>query len=331
MPDSLSPPSIGHNSVISAYAPFLTIIEEWEVKNAEVSFDYEEPDGNKEARSHIHKIRGIKGDVERARKAEKAESLKYGKAVDAQAKELASRIEAMIEVHETPIREIENREKNRIAKHEENINEIKDGGDYTSEAWQEIPLQAMKDRLKEISDTPRGAEYWEEFDALALAAIEQAETKIRDAISKRETYEVEQEELKRLRKQEEDRLRAEHEERIRAQAADQAKREAEETAKKRELELKLAAEKAEREKSEAETRAALAEKTAQEKAQREAVEAAAQEAADAARREANTRHRTAVNNAAVDAFVRGGLSSEDAKTAVTLIAKNSVPKISISY
>ncbi|MFB6449293.1 hypothetical protein ACFDR1_16895, partial [Bradyrhizobium sp. 1AS5L] len=54
-------------------------------------------------------------------------------------------------------------------------------------------------------------------------------------------------------------------------------------------------------------------------------------AAETEKREADTKHRAKVNNAAVAALVKGGIAEEAAKAVITLIAKRQVPAISISY
>ena len=41
--------------------------------------------------------------------------------------------------------------------------------------------------------------------------------------------------------------------------------------------------------------------------------------------------KTAINRAALDAFVAGGMTEECAKLAVTLIAKKAIPAVSITY
>ena len=61
-----------------------------------------------------------------------------------------------------------------------------------------------------------------------------------------------------------------------------------------------------------------------------AAEAAA-EAAEAKRREKDKAHKASINRAALDAFIAGGLTEECAKTAVTLIAKKSIPAVQITY
>lgn len=340
---------LGHNSAITAYDEFRAQLGELRETNAAMAFDYADPKGNKEARSHVYKLRQTKSAVESARKKEKAASLEYGRRVDEQAKEIVTEIEGMIEVHEKPIREIEQREKDRVERHKFKQAQIEQLGQDIARRWMELSLDAMKGRLGDVEAIPTGEDYWEEFAPLAAPAIETALASIRDAIDRREKYDAEQAELERLRVEAEERRRQDHEESIRKEAAQRATKEAErkaqqeqerkeadaarerEASERRERELTLAAEAAEREKVEAEQRAAAAEKETEERLRREATELAEKEAAETARREADKKHRSAINRGAVAALVKGGLSDDAAKQAVTLIAQKAVPNITISY
>lgn len=340
---------IGHNSAIVAYSEFRGQIAELRELNSKVAFDYEDTRGNKDARTHVYKLRQTKSAVEKARKDEKAASLEYGRRVDEQAKAIMTEIEAMIDVHAKPLEEIEQREKNRVAKHQDNMREISEGGNTATERWSEWPLEMMTERLAEIEAEPITEEYWEEFALQAAQAREVAITQIKAAISRWEKRDAEQAELARLRQEAEDRSRADREADIRREAEQKAAREAEikaeqerlrvaeeaerakQESERRELELRLTAERAEREKSEAEQRATNAAKEAEERLRCEAEEKARKEAAEAEAREANKRHRTAVNRKAKEALVAGGLSEIDAVTAITLIAQKAVPHVHISY
>lgn len=340
---------IGHNSAIAVYDEFRAQLGQLRKANKDAIFDYEDSKGNKEARSHIYKLRQTKSAVEKTRKEEKSASLEYGRRVDEQAKEIISEIEDMIEVHEKPIREIEQREKDRIERHKSNQAEIEEAGRQTAEQWMELPLQAMKDRLAEIEAQPIDEAHWDEFALLAAQAKEKAVAAIRDAIAKREKHDAEQAELERHRKEAAEREQKERDARIAREAEERARCEAEEqrererleaeakakaereAAERRELELKLAAETAERQKAEAEERAANAAREAEERVRREAADRAVKEASEAEAREADKKHRSGVNRAAVAAFVKGGLPEDMAKQAVTLIAQKAIPNVSISY
>lgn len=342
-------PMTGHNSAIAVYDEFRAQLGELKKLNEETMFNYEDSKGNKDARSHVYKLRQTKSAVEQARKKEKAESLEYGRRVDEQAKEIAVEIDKMIKVHAAPLEEIEQREKDRIEWHKTNLEEIEGAGRQTTEQWLDLPLEAMRERLAEVEAGSIGEDCWEEFALLAAQAKDAAIALMRDAIARREAHDAEQAELARLRKESADREQADRERTIREEATRHAAEEAEqkakaereraeaeatavrESAERRELELKLAAETAEREKAEAEQRAATAAKDAEERVRREAADRAVKDAAEADAREADKKHHAAVNRAAVAALVKGGLPEDMAKQAVTLIAQKAIPNVSISY
>lgn len=56
---------------ISAYDPFRAQLAELKTNNEKAVFNYEDPAGNKEARSHIYKLRKTKSAVDRVRKDQK--------------------------------------------------------------------------------------------------------------------------------------------------------------------------------------------------------------------------------------------------------------------
>lgn len=343
-------------SEIAAYSPFRAQLAELKENNATLIFDYEDPKGNKDARSHVYKLRQTKASVDRVRKEEKAASLEYGRRVDSEAKEIVDQLEGMIEVHQAPLREIEEREEKRLEMIKSSIAEIQEGGQQSIEQWMNLPLEAMEDRLKEIEAEPTDEETWGEFRSIAVAAIDKAKAQIGEAIAKRKQHDQDQEELQQLRelkeeqeRERQERERKEREERIAKDAEERAKQEAEqaaqaerervereareakEAAERRERELQEQAERAEKEAKEAAERAERAERDATEKAKREAEEKARKEREESEKREANKRHRAKINREAMDAFVVGGLSESDAKSAVELIAKREVPHVSISY
>jgi hypothetical protein len=358
-------------SAVAEYRPFYAQLVELEQKNAKLVFDYESPKGNKEARSHVYALRQTKGALERTRKEAKAESLRIGRAIDAEATEISARIEAMITVHQEAIDAIEQREKQRVADLAERLANLRNSCGAVVDA---AGLAAL---IAELEPVVIGDD-WEEFKPQALEAKDQVLRDLRTRHAARVEHEAKEAELARLRAEAAERERLEREativraaeERARAEAA-RAAQEAEaraaaerEAAARRELELKLAAENAERRRVEAEqraeqerieaaARAARQEQEAKERAERQAKEAAAaaerqaaeavrreQErvaavelaaAAEQARREKDRKHKTAVNRAALAALVAGGLSEECAKQCVTLIASGKVPAVSIAY
>jgi colicin import membrane protein len=357
-------------SAVAEYRPFYAQLVELEQKNASLVFDYESPKGNKEARSHVNTLRLTKGALERTRKSAKEESLRIGRAIDAEAKEIGARIEAMITVHQEAIDAIEQREKQRVAGHVQSLANLRNTGAASTAA-------EIAEAIAHLEPLVIGDD-WQEFKPQALEAKDQVLRDLRQRHAERVEHEARETELARLRAEAAERERLEREaaivraaeERARAEAA-RAAQEAEaraaaerEAAARRELELKLQAEQAERRRVEAEqraeqeridaaARAVRAEQEAKDRAERQAKEAAERAerqaaaavkaeqdrvaaaelaaAAEQARRERDKKHKAAINRTALAALVAGGLTEECAKQCVTLIASGKVPAVSIAY
>lgn len=317
---------------IAVYDPFIAQLNELRKFNQSITFDYEDPKGNKEARSHIYKLRQTKSAVENARKAEKQASLEYGRRVDAKAKEVIGEIEEMIDVHAAPIREIEEREKQRVTALSERV-------DWFSDMVPDEQATAsdLAERLALVKSTPVD-ESFEEMESLAARAKLDAIAKLEALHTAAAKREADAAELERHRREAAEREAKERDEAIRREAAEQAQRAAE---AKAEAERKAAAEQAERERQ-AQKHRELQLKLEKEQAERRAVEAerrakeelaAKQRAEEEAKRkrEENQRHRTKIDNQAIKALENCGLSNEQAQAVVTLIAAGSVPNISINY
>ena len=337
---------------ITAYDEFRSQLAELETNNSKAVFDYADPKGNKEARSHIHKLRRTKTAVDKVRKEQKQASLEYGRRVDGQAKEIISQIESMIEVHQQPIDEIENKEKERVIAHEAAYERL-----LAFEPLANLPESS--DSFKQIIHDLKALEpdeHYEEFTGAALTAYKKSLTALESALQKAEQREAEQAELEKLRAEKEERDRKEREERIAREATEAAERKAEtdkieaeriarENAERLEREKQEAIEREERAKRDAEEserrhieerkqveeRAKKAVAEAEEKQKQDALAAARLERQEAEKREANKKHKAAINNSAVDALVAGGVSKTAAKDAITLIAKREIPNVTISY
>lgn len=351
---------IEKESAVAAYAPFYSDLAKLEADNAKLTFDYESKKGNTEARSHVYKLRQSKGALERTRKAEKAESLRIGKAIDSEAQALEKRIEAMIKVHQDEIDKIEQREANRVAGLRTRL-----AGIANTDAAANTSAQ-VAESIRILEAMVIGDDF-EEFktDALALKDSHLQSLRLRrDDLAAKE---AEAAELARLREEAAARAQADRDAAIAKAAEDRAKAEAEqkaaqvaavqakaaqdaenkakaerEAAERRELELKLSAENAERRRVEQEQRAEQDRKDAVARAERQAAEAVQREqervaaearklAAEQAAREADKAHKAKVNRAALAALVAGGMTDECAKLAIKLIAMQKIPAVSISY
>lgn len=245
----------------------------------------------------------------------------------------------------------EQAEKDRVVKHEEAIQFIKNHAPTA-----DITALKLKGDIGFLENLSIGPQYEEYEEQAKLAKFETLEV-LRKTLVEREKYEAEQAELERLRLAEQARLQREHEERIAREAAEKATREAEEKAR-------FEAERVQREKLEAEQREARlkAEKEAallrEEQLKQQAIEREKQAEIDrqnaieaerkrieaeqiakveaerkaAEESEANVEHMRTINNEALNAIsLTGGVDIEAAKLIVIAIAKNQIPHVSIKY
>lgn len=101
-------------AVSAAFNPCRDAVAAAVATAADVAFAYDDAAGNKAARSHVAKLRGIKGDIERTRKATKDAGLQFCRTVDSTAKEIVAEVEALITPHQAAIDEVANRQKLRL-------------------------------------------------------------------------------------------------------------------------------------------------------------------------------------------------------------------------
>ncbi|AXQ21802.1 hypothetical protein BEN71_10425 [Acinetobacter wuhouensis] len=246
----------------------------------------------------------------------------------------------------------EQAEKDRVAKHKEAVQFIKD---HAPEA--DATSLKLKGDIEFLENLEIGSQY-EEFEEQAkLAKFETLEA-LRKALADREKLEAEQAELERLRQAEIDRQQKEREEAIAREATEKAQREAEAKARfeaerverekleaeQRESQLKIEKEQAELREQQLKQQAIEREKQAEidrqkaVEAERLRIEREAEAKAEAERkaeeaRKANIEHMRSINCEAVKAlcFEIPSLTEEMAKDVIRAIAKNSVPNVSIKY
>ena len=227
----------------------------------------------------------------------------------------------------------EQAEKDRIAKHENNIAALKIPANICAE-WNADTLIAA---IANIDFVAVDAAYEEYEQEAKLAKLETLEV-LRNALTKRQEADAQQAELERLRKAEAERQQLEREEQIKREAAEAARIEAENKARfeaeKVQREIRESAEREARlvaEKEAAELRAKHAAQEERERAEREQAAKIAAEQKAESERLANVEHVKAINNEALNAIVLMGFSEEQAKAVITAIAKNRIPHISIKY
>lgn len=333
----------GPNTGIAAYNEFRAQLVKIKEANEQTHFDYATPEGNKAAKSHIYKLKLSKGELEKARKEEKAASLEYGRKVDAEAKEIAAAIDEMIDVHQKPLYKIEQEERGRVGVIKNKLELIRSLGLY-QQTEGSVALRERLNSLDGIIVDESFKEFRGEAKLIMAAGISAVEQALNLAIEREEA----KAELERLRAENAAHAAREKEEQIKKEAAATATREAEQKAErekaeierrtreeaeavardaaKREEVLKLTAEKAEREKAEAEQR----EKTAQADAARRAEEAD-KKATEDAKRIADEKHRADIHGAIVAQF---GIIEIDAIKALDIIRRindGNIPHIKIIY
>jgi hypothetical protein len=191
-----------------------------------------------------------------------------------------------------PVTDLENAEKERVAAHEQELQEIANAGPYTLTNWSVLSVEAMRDRLREIETGPRD---WQEFATRAAQTKAYAKAQILQAIEAKEAHEAAQIELDRLRAEAVERAIKEREEAAAKAAQEAAERRAAEQARIAREAAEREHQRIENERIEAEARAKQAEAeriAAEERAARELAEA--EHRAEVARIEAEDRERRAI-------------------------------------
>lgn len=272
------------------------------------------------------------------------------KLIDAERKRMRDELDALAEEVRKPLTEWEAAEQERIANHKHDLAML----DAFAEC-SDLSADQIRANIDSVEDMTVGEE-WEEFEAEAHRTKAKVLDVMRTALAAREKYEAEQAELARLRAEAEARAKKDEEERIAREAAERATREAEakaqaerEAAARREAQAKADAERAEREKLEAIERQKQAEARAE--AERLAAEQRAKEAAEAARqaeikrqadeaarieaeakaREADRAHKAKIMGTAKEAVMTAGITEDQARAVIWLIAAGKVPNVQITY
>ena len=299
--------------------------------------------------SIAHKVARSKTALDNVGKDLVAELKEIPKKIDAERKRMRDTLDAWKDEVRAPLNEWEQAEADRVAGHERRLEELRTldtEGRSAAEIASAICL---------IEEVEIGAD-WEEFEAEAHRVKASSLSTLREVLAVREKHEAELAAIAKFQAEQAEREQKEREDRIAREAAEQAQREAEQraqaerdaaakreadakaAAERRELELKLKAEQAEREKLEAQQRAEQAERDAAERAERAAAAERQRQAdeqasieAEAKAREADKAHKAAINRAALEAFIAGGMPEACAKQAVTLIAKRQIPNVAITY
>ena len=295
--------------------------------------------GREAIASIAYKVARSKTALDNVGKELVAELKEVPKKIDAERKRMRDLLDGWQAEVRQPLTEWEQREEARKAKHQAGIDQIN-----LRLECRDLDSAELKSNIVWLEGMAIG-ENWEEYEVEASRAKDKALAALRDALVVREKYEAEQAELAELRRKQAEQEQKDREARIAQEAAEKAQREAEakaqaerDAAAHRERELELQAERAKRAELEAQQRAEQAERDALAKAEQAAaaerqrqIDEQARIEREAKAREADKAHKAAINRAALEAFIAGGMPEECAKQAITLIAQRRIPHISINY
>ena len=95
------------NTELTVFEQVEADIVAFEDVNAELVFDVTTAEGEKYCKEYLGKLRKVRNRIEKLRKETKKEYLDAGRAVDAEAKKYISRVESMHDMHEGPIKALE--------------------------------------------------------------------------------------------------------------------------------------------------------------------------------------------------------------------------------
>lgn len=310
--DTQTPVVIRADNQLTIYAPILQQLAEISELNNSLVFDYSSKKGEKEARSHVYKLKRFKTQAETVRKAATAEARAYTELVNKTGKSVLEKIEQMIAVHMAPIEAKEAREAERRRNIESEIQKIRDLfiDDF-------MTSQQAKEALQKASNLVIDESFYQEYSQTANQSkadvILKLQSHIETAIAREKAAEeaFKAKEAARIAAIE---LQAQKDAQAKAQAAiDEAKRNE-----------ALALEKANQAIREAELAKQKAEQALEAEKQKQLM--------IEQKRAQDIEHRRRVNWSAVNALVcEVPMSEEMAKDVIKCIIANKIPNVSIKY
>jgi len=205
------------------------VLNDIEAKVRAIPLDPSTAEGREEIRSVAYKVVRAKTTLDAEGKKLTEGWREATKKVNDERKRSLERLDKLAEEVRRPLTEFENKERLRVAAHEEALRDIT-GLHAMIAAYPDMSLDLLVEHQRDLANMLPGYE-WEEFSQRAHLARTEAEKYIATRLEARKKYEVEQEELTRLRKAEAERIQRERDERLKAEAAETARLEAERKAK----------------------------------------------------------------------------------------------------
>jgi hypothetical protein len=213
---------VAPTTVITQYEVLIDDIEEARAKAAEMAFDLTDKKGIAAAKSYVFSLRRLNGRIDDAHKEAKAETLERGKAIDRVKNVLREQVAALIQPHQDALDAIAKAEAERVAKHRQVIDTIKDAA--------RLPFGSTSQQIAGVQEhiTALDMTGMEEFEVEAKAAWADTMQALKAAYVTAVAAEEREAELARLR--EEARIQAEKD--AAAKAAKDAEDAAAEVARK---------------------------------------------------------------------------------------------------
>ncbi len=253
------------------------ILDQIESKVRAIQLDPSTAAGREEIRSVAYRVVRTKTTLDAEGKKLTEEWRKNTTLVNAERKKSIERLEALAEEVRKPLTEFENKERKRVAAHEDALSEMA-GLLVMLQAYPDMAASLLEDHLLDFHQLHADRD-WEEFGDRAARLRKEVNVTLIGRIEARNKFDADQAELSRLRQEEADRKQRERDESIARAAAEQAQIQAELKAKEAaEVEGKRVAAEAEKIRLEHErVRKEADAKLAKEKADRLAAEALAEQ------------------------------------------------------
>ena len=279
--------------------------------------------GRSEIASLANKVARTKTTLDKAGKALADHLNAKLKPINSERKLIRDSLDKIKEEVRKPLTDWENREKERVANHQNNLMIFDVSWYDVSENISSDEILAYKNRIEQtaVNDS------WQEFQVIAENQKITAISYFAEAFDKAKEREKKQAEYERLKREEDERKRLEREEQIRKEATEKAEREKQEAIKKAERDKAEALKRAEQEKLaaiEAEKQRQLAEQMRLEAEQK------AKEEQERLRSE-DKEYRRKINASILKAFIDHGLYDEHARELIKSILSGKIKNISINY
>jgi hypothetical protein len=169
---------------LAVFSPVEAMMAEYAAENEKLVFNYRDPAENKLARSHVHKLRGVKTKIADVHKAAKAEALEVCRKLDGHKNKLLNQVEEMIAVHNTPLLMIAKEEAEKEAERLRKIKEAEEKAERKRreelerrEAELRAKEDAIKAKEKAAEQAARAAERQKQYEADMKRATEEAKAR----------------------------------------------------------------------------------------------------------------------------------------------------------